>query len=476
MNELEKLRAAYRAKLEGLAARQGTENPPTADELKEARDAKAEIEAAEKREQDNQWIAAQIEESERLAAQEQARSAETRAKIGEAARLDVAGEARKRDAEEMVALRDSLANLDRGLKLNVDYSAARDARILARLGVTPEDIGQALRHNEALRPERNADGDPDVRAYSIGAATAGATTIPTITATVLYDEMEFIGGIRASGAETYTANPLTRTDFPKVTAHGGKGASSTVHQIAETGDAVERDDTLGQVVATPRRYAGLAIASQAMLTSNVVGFSTYLARALGRSVGRDMEWDFHFAPAADGPSAAYGLLLTATVPTGRIVKTGGNTTPPRVQDYAGALGRLDAAYHGAGNAVTTENSAGGNRGVRWLGNSQVFFTNVVGATATDGHFIYPLAAQTGMHFGRPWGFSSFMAGAPAANALVAVAGNFFDAYLIAESGIIEVSFDTSVRFDSSQVTYKGECYAQGVVRDFLAVAYIQTAA
>ena len=398
----------------------------------------------------------------------QERADEKRAKIAEAAGRDVAADARKRDADEMRDLQKIAVERDKSIKVRLDIGAVRQARELARLGVTAKDIGDALRHGNWLVPVRGSNGLPDVRAFQVGSGATYSPVVPTITAEMLYDFMEFIGGVRASGAEVYPALPLQQTEFPIVDDHNIE--PDNANPVGELAAGAEVEDGLDKITLTPQPFRGLTKVSQAMLASNVVGFAAYIARQLGRSVGRDLENDFHKKAAVGGQQN--GLL--ADVPTARTIFTGGNTTNPSRANYGKAMGRIDAAYHGAGDAVSMLNDASpGAGGVRWLMHSEFFFEQLVAAEATDGHLKYPMA-EKGIHIGRPVGFSSFIAKEAAANAYLAVVGNFFDGYLIAEDGMVEITYDTSVEFESSQVVYKGECHADGAVRDARALAWIQS--
>ena len=496
--DLDKAKADYRDFLRTIKDRElaGGEKASDAEKRKAAQ-MKREAEEMEVR------MAADFDmESEMDAAREQARkgeaeSEETRAKIGEAAKLDVAGQARSADAVEMWNLREHGKNAfagDRGNKLVINFGAARQARELQRLGVTPKDIGDALRHGEIMRAERNEDGKLDVRTYtagSAGSATDGSVSpvVPTLTAMFIYDYIEFIGGVRASGAEVYSAPPRTQVDFPVVDVHTAQGdAANPVNEESGTSPPTGRQDKIGDVTLTPARYAGITLVSEAMLQANVVGFAAFVARQLGRSVGRDLENDFHNAApvTVDGRTTQKGLLngfptATNAPRTGkRSVETSGATVFPTRANYGKAMGMLDAGYHGAGDMVSMMNNIDGMNnpmGVRWLMDTAFFFEQLVAAEAGDGHLKYP-TAERGIHIGRPVGASSFMDASrvAAANVLFAVVGNFFDGYLIAEDGTIAITYDTSNEFKSSRVVYKGECYSDGAVRDQRAFVWLRAGA
>ena len=478
---LERQREEYRSFLDSLNTRREAGEQISSTDMDKARSMKADIEAAEARAVDDSFLEAELDSAARHAAQVQAQSAETRAKIGEAAGRDIAGEARKRDGEEMVNLRQIAIEGRFSESVRMNYGAARNLKALIRMGVTPEDVGDALRHGEILMAERSAkSGQPDARAYAASTGAAGAIVgsaspvVPTLTATMLYDYMEFVGGVRASGAEVYPTPPLTQTEFPVVTVH----EETANLNVAEGVDGPESDDTLDEITLTPEPFRGIAIVSKAMLQADVVGFSAFIGRALGRAVGRNMERTFHNKAVAGGQQ--FGILVgqpDTNNATNRTINTGGNNTEPTVEHYGAAMGLLDAGYHGAGDSVSMMNGLDmRSAGVRWLMSSNWWFPKIVTNTATDGHFQYPEAMRSGTHIGRPVGFSSFMASAAAANAILAIVGNFYDGYLIAEDGMVEISFDTSVEFKSSRIVYKGEAHAQGAVRDNRALAWIESSA
>lgn len=446
---------------------------PSKEEMARAAELKAQAEEAREREARDADFEAELERAGLEMEERQAASEETKAKLGEALGREAAAQARKADAEQMLAIRDLADPRQRGSgEVQVDIWSVANARMLARAGVQLEDMAQAAAHGERLVAERNRKtgkmGVVAKRVFVVGTGDTYSSIVPTITATMLYDYMEFIGGVRASGAEVYQGVKNRVTEFPLAGTH----SSNTDGPQGENADAAGVEEVPSHFALTPDRYAVSTEITESMLDANVVAFSGYLTKMLGRSLGRRSENDFHNA--ALSGTLQKGLLVGRT--DSREMKTGGATTLPSRKHFSGALGLLDAAYHGAGDAPNMmQNAAGGNRGTRWLMNSGFFFGEaIVGKTvsSTDDRAIYPQAAETGVHVGRPVGFSSFMSSAAADDAALCVVGNFEDAYLICEDGNVTIKTDVSQGIKKGVVLFVGELFTDGAVRDNLACAYV----
>ena len=91
--------------------------------------------------------------------------------------------------------------------------------------------------------------------------------------------------------------------------------------------------------------------------------------------------------------------------------------------------------------------------------------------------LYPFLAQGGREiFGTGTVYSHAMAKAPSANALLAVTGNFMDAYVIATLGTMEIEVSDDFRFLDFERVYRIQEYCDGQVQDDDAIAYVQSAA
>lgn len=354
------------------------------------------------------------------------------------------------------------ANGDKSIKLEVNPHRSHNFQMLRDMGVSTRDFIAAVRSGHQLIAGRNEQGNMDVRAYNIGTSTEGGALVPTFWDDMLYLFASYVGGVQAAGAEIL---PMTGPNTIKLNVVTGYAAGLGIVQEPAAPLSTETEDTVANVELTPRPYRGFSGETDEIMRAAAINVRMMLVlRGLSRALQLGKEGDFH---SGNGVAKPKGILNG--VAAGRLVKTGGNTTNIQYKDIPEAMGLLDAEYHMAGRPGA----------LRSLMHSAIFWNGIVGATATDGHPLYPMQWIFGGGsknlFETEVVFSSQMVKTPAANALLSVHGNFMDAYVIATTGTQEIEVSDDVKFLQWQRVYRIQEYCDGTVRDNRALAYVQSA-
>ena len=346
---------------------------------------------------------------------------------------------------------------DRSISISVNPTLARNLAELTALGVSAGDYVTALRSGRMLIAERR-NKTSDVRAYNIATSGEGKELVPTFWDNALYLFASYIGGVQAAGATTIPVMGNNTLKMPKVTGYA-PGLNVSGEGVALTSESKDATNT---VDLTPRPYRGYTAETDEIMRAAVIDVRMLLVlRGLARALQLGKENDFHNG---NGTGKPKGILHN--VPAARIQKTGGNAVNIRYGDIPAALGLLDAEYH-------SDTRAGS---ISSLMHSATWFNAFVGAVASDGHPIYPHLAQGGGNiFGTNRVFSHAMQAAPAADALLAVVGNFSDFYVIATMGGSEITVSDDLRFLSFERVYRIQEYCDGTPRDDKAAAFIQSA-
>ena len=362
----------------------------------------------------------------------------------------------ERNANVLADFAEMSSSGNRDLKLRVNPALAINIANLRKLGVSIGDYARALRDGNLMIASRAKEsGRPDVRVYAVGEAGFGAELVPTFWDNSLYLFASYIGGVMAAGAEIIPVMGNNTLKLPKVTAYA-PGINITPEATSLIN---ETKDTTATVDLTPRPYRGFSAETDEIMRAAAIDVRMLLVlRGLARALTLGKENDFHNGTGTNEPK---GIL--DGVAAGRIVKTGGNNTTIRYQDIPAALGKLDAEYH-ADTRVGSLSS---------LMHSAIWFNAFVGATGTDGHPLYPHLAMGGNEiFSTRRVFSHAMKKAAADGNILAVTGNFMDAYVIVTMGGQEIQVTDDLRFLSFERVYRIQEYCDGTMRDDKGLAYV----
>ena len=380
----------------------------------------------------------------------------------------------KRAAVQFDTFSDMSRSGDKTKKIRFNPQAARNFQKLRELGVSVNDYISAVKNGRSLVAERSgADGSPDVRVYSQSEfGPSGGDLIPTFWDASLYMYASWIGGIQESGADVIPVQGNNTLKLPVISAYHAEGTTGGLDQEPESTTVTNQiQDSTTTVSLTPRPYRGFSAETDELMRSAVIDTRMMLLlRGLARSLQLGKERDFHNG---DGSSKPLGILHnvdrqaknSGSHPDNTLIQiTGGNTANIRYGDIPGALGRLDTEYHMSGR----------EGGMTSLMASNIWFNAFVGAVSSqDSHPIYPHLARGGREvFGTMTKYSSMMAKNPAENRVIAIVGNFMDAYVIATLGGMEVEVSDDMRFLEYERVYRIQEYCDGTVRDRRAIVYV----
>ncbi len=168
------------------------------------------------------------------------------------------------------------------------------------------------------------------REWDSTTANSGGYTIQTDVASMIYDFMERIGGIRAAAPRiinTMQGNPL---NLPRVTVHNAAAAAT-----AEGAAAPAREDTLDRLALTPAKYTGTYDLTEELLEDTEVDLMGFVTPSLGRNLGRSAE-------------TAYTTAFIAGIAAGNTITGAGTTVATNLDiarnDPGDVKFKLDAEY------------------------------------------------------------------------------------------------------------------------------------
>ena len=143
--------------------------------------------------------------------------------------------------------------------------------------------------------------------------TAGGYTVPTFLRQ-LYDYLEVYSGVRRLGVTVLTTTGGESIDVPTVTSHG------TAAIVGEGTALAEADPAFGKITLGAYKYGQLIQVSSELLQDTGVDLLGFLARDLGRALGRATDTAYVTGTGSNAPeglAAALGTGATAqTAATG----------------------------------------------------------------------------------------------------------------------------------------------------------------
>jgi HK97 family phage major capsid protein len=153
------------------------------------------------------------------------------------------------------------------------------------------DMGPVTRERRALRAglsgaefraiTRGSMGGYELRTnLNVGTTTAGKNLVPTDFLRRLYDYLEASSGMRKTNATILTTTGGEPMQMPTVTSHG------TAAIVGEGTALAAADAAFGQVTLGAYKYGQLAQITNELLSDSGVDVLGFLARDLGRALGR----------------------------------------------------------------------------------------------------------------------------------------------------------------------------------------------
>lgn len=259
--------------------------------------------------------------------------------------------------------------------------------------------------------------------------TAGGHTVPTSLATQLYDYLEAFSGLRQTGVTIITRSSGEAFDLPTVTSHG------TAAVVGEGTAAAEADAAFGKVTLTFYKYAQLLQVSSELLSDSAVDITGFIARDMGRALGRVTSNAYLNGSGTNAPTGALVAMGTATT-----LQTGSTGVP----SYANLV---DIAY-----SVGDQYTANGGS---WL-MRQAMAGAIRKLVDTTGQPIWQPTVQAGqpdMLLGFPVYHDQFM-GAVGTAASTAIAFGDWSSFVIGQVGTVNIAASTEFAFSSDLTTYR----------------------
>lgn len=334
--------------------------------------------------------------------------------------------------EERLQARDYDNKLVNGFQTNV--TAVMRERELLRAGASPEEIREL------------AWGPKNALTWDTGSP---ASVVPTILDRRLYEVLEAnIAALRmpVTRVVTQSGEPM---DFGKVVTH------AVATQVAGQGTTFAgTDPDFDKLTLTPIKYAELIEVNNDVLTDNGVDLTSFLARDLGRAVGRRVN-----------QAIAEAMIGGVVVGSGGTVATGGSLITPDYEDLVNLQYSVNDAYRDSASAgwLAKDSTAGTLRKLR------------DGAGGTEGSPLWQPSTQTGVSgqrqpdslLGRPFWTDPNVA-AQGSNAKILFFGDW-NGFYARFVGDPMIERNDSVGFKEDDVYFRGKWRAAGGYQDLTAV-------
>ncbi len=318
---------------------------------------------------------------------------------------------------------------DDGLNVNgmrTNITGVMRERDLLRMGASPEEL-RAL-------------------TWDTGSS---ASVVPTILDRQLYEVLEAeISALRMPTTKIVTASGETM-DFGRVTTH------AVATQVSGQGTTLAgTDPAFLKLSLTPEKFGELIDVASEVVTDNGVDMVSFLARDLGRAVGRRVN-----------QAIAEAMIGAVTVGSGGTVSTGGSLITPTYEHLVNLEYSVNSAYRASNSTgwLALDSTAGTLRKLR------------DGGGGTIGAPIWQPSTQTGISgqrqpdtlFGHPF-FTDPNVAAQASNAKILFFGDWNSFYCrLVGNPIIERN--DSVGFKTDEISFRGKWRAAGGYQDLTAV-------
>ena len=301
------------------------------------------------------------------------------------------------------------------------------------------------RERELIRSGASPD---EVRAL-LWDTGSSASAVPTLFDRQLYEVLqEEIAGLRMP-TTVITTDSGASMEFPRVSAH------AIATQVSGQGTALAgTDPTFAKLTLTPVKYAELIDVSSELVSDSGVDMVGFLARDLGRAVGRRVN-----------EAIVTGMIGAVTVGSGGTVSTGGTLITPTFAHLINLEYSVNDSYRNSTSAawLAKDSTAGTLRKLR------------DGAGGTEGSPLWQPSVQTGIAgqrqpdqlFGHPF-FTDTNVAAQASNAKILFFGDW-RSYYSRFVGNPLVERNDSVSWKNDEVSFRGKWRAAGGYQDLTAV-------
>jgi HK97 family phage major capsid protein len=242
--------------------------------------------------------------------------------------------------------------------------------------------------------------------------------------------------------------------FPKLAAH------AIATQVSGQGTTLAgTDPTFAKITLDAYKYAELVIVANELLSDSVVDIGSFLARDIGRALGRVIDTDLVTGSGSGKPNG----IMTALVGSGTIATGGSLITVDTVVNKL-----IDLQYSVVDEYRTRPSCA-------WLmSDSTAGSLRKMRDNGTVGAFLWQPMTTNGLVDGTPDRFLGFPVytdsnvAAAASNAKTVAFGDM-SAYYVRTVGNVTIESDSSRYFDTDQTGFRGKYRVDGDLMDTAAV-------
>ena len=303
------------------------------------------------------------------------------------------------------------------------------------------DLQRVARERDLVR---QGASDAEIRALAWD-ASSGSLVVPTTFARTMYDTLEAAVAVLRMPVTKLTTTSGEDMYLPKVTTH------SLAAQVTGQGSAFAGSDPVLNRTALPvYKYGQLCKVSSELIEDAAVDISSFLARDIGRALGRVLAADL---VVGTGTGEPLGVMAGAAMAGAGSITTGGSLIAPTIEKY------IDAQY------LLTDEHRQNAGGACWLMKDSTA-ANVRklrdGAGGTVGAFLWQpstVAGQPDTFLGHRL-YTDTNVAAAGSNARIAA---FLDpeAYVVRQVGNPTIDVDRSVYFATDEVGVRGRLRAGG---------------
>lgn len=302
-----------------------------------------------------------------------------------------------------------------------------------------------MRERELLRAGASPD---EIRALTWDTGSS-ASAVPTILDRRLYEVLEAEIAALRMPTTTITTDSGAPMDFPKVATH------AIATQVSGQGTTLAgTDPTFAKLTLTPDKFGELVKVANEVISDSGVDMVGFLARDIGRAVGRRVN-----------QAIAEAMIGGVVVGSGGTVSTGGSLITPTYEHLVNLQYSVADSYRNANSAgwLAKDSTAGTLRKLR------------DGAGGTEGSPIWQPSTQVGITgtrqpdilFGNPF-FTDPNVAAQGSNAKVLFYGDW-NGFYARFVGNPMIERNDSVLFQSDEVAFRGKWRAAGGYQDLTAV-------
>lgn len=299
---------------------------------------------------------------------------------------------------------------------------------------------------------RAGGGEREVRDLLKVASASGGYTVPTDFLNKLYDFLEVYSGMRRTGATIITTASGASLQIPKVASHG------TAAIVGEGSALAENDATFGQVTLLDWKYGELLQLSNELLTDTGVDVLGFVAKDMGRALGRVTDTAYFSGTGSSQPQGVIGQYATGV--TGQASATG----LPSYTNLVDTVYSVNELYRMNGAKwLFRDQTVGKLRTILDTTGRPIWSPGVVTAGMTDGTpdtlMGYPIVTDPN--------FSAM-----SSNIAIGAFGDFSGFY-IRDVGSIRVERSDDFAFSSDLVTFRAIIRTDSKIVDTLSVRVLK---